>query len=948
MHNLAMSTQRGPLEVGVSAREAEVLSAVAEHLTNAEISARLFISIRTVESHVSSLLRKFQVDDRRALAAVAATMRPTATSGGMATVAARIPSTLTPFVGRVTERKVLAEALGSHRLVTAVGPGGIGKTRLALSVVAEVSDRFADGAWFVDLVPVTDPAMIAPTIAETLGLGEHQSRSPEDSVLRWLAEREILLVLDNCEHLLDGVVVLLERLLAGSPRLTVLATSRARLLVPFEWVFPVPGLSLEADDGGPGDAAALFLGRAAAGGHALDADDLQRVVAVCRRLDGMALAIELAAARLPALGLEGLDAGLGDRLRLLTGGRRIDDRHRSLRSTLDWSCALMTEPERAVLRRVSVFADAFTAGAAAAVFAGWPPVPDSAIPPILAELAEQSLLVAIPELAGMRYRPLETIRQYGAELRDNAGESVEAMSRHLAWCLGIADGMAPGDDIGAWRAEFDRIADELRSALAWAAGQTAYRAEAHRLAIRLAELTFARGLPGESQRRYEQAAGLAPDDRSAAIALRSAAGAAESRHFGDDALRLHRAAADAAVRGNDRPAAASDLARAAMLINRASGLIATQPRPGADAALLAEARALATGDPTAEVRVLTAEVYTGDDRNPLTAELAERAATLARRLGDPVTENVALDDLAAVYLARGEIRAPLAKSLRRIDLLTPLPLTAMTGLEMSDALNMAAECAIAAGDFPIAREMAERARDLPFHREEGHLATARLIVVTVLAGDWDEAVALAQRFREGWDRAGRPRVGNLTRAAYAAATVHGLRGDDDLRTQWLGIVDDLTTPGRPLSAIHVGEFFDALLLLHRGQPERAMLQLDTPPEHFREWHNGMWRPWYAALWAEAAVLTGRDDAPARIHRARWSTLDNPIAAAIVDRAAVLGRPGAPDRDALLATAAVFEAAGCHYQWARTLVILGGKYRERGEAALAALGATPMVWPCNQQ
>jgi hypothetical protein len=271
----------------------------------------------------------------------------------------------------------------------------------------------------------------------------------------------------------------------------------------------------------------------------------------------------------------------------------------------------------------------------------------------------------------------------------------------------------------------------------------------------------------------------------------------------------------------------------------------------------------------------------------------------------------------------------------------------MIGLEMADALNMAVECAIAAGDFPIAREMAERGRDLPFHREEGHLATARLIVVTVLAGDWDEGVALAQRFREGWERAGRPRAGNLSRAAYAAATVYGLRGDDDLRTLWLGIVDGLVTPVR-LSAIHFGEFFDALLLLHRGQAERAMLQLDTPPEHFREWHNGMWRPWYAALWAEAAVLTGRDDVPARIHRARWSTLDNPIAAAIVDRAAVLSRPGAPDRDALLSAAAVFEAAGCHYQWARTLVILGGKSRERGEAALAALGATPMVWPCNQQ
>ena len=187
-------------------------------------------------------------------------------------------------------------------------------------------------------------------------------------------------MLDNCEHLLDGVVVLLERLLAGSPRLAVLATSRARLLVPFEWVFPVPGLSVEADDGGPGDAVELFLARAAAGGSPLTSDDKKRIAAVCRGLDGMALAIELAAARFPSLGLDGLEAGLADRLRLLTGGPRIDDRHRSLRSTLDWSYALLDEPDQAVLRRVSVFAGPFTATAAAVVLAGWPPVPAGAVP----------------------------------------------------------------------------------------------------------------------------------------------------------------------------------------------------------------------------------------------------------------------------------------------------------------------------------------------------------------------------------------------------------------------------------------------------------------------------------------------------------------------------------------------------------------------------------------
>ena len=244
-------------------------------------------------------------------------------------------------------------------------------------------------------------------------------------------------------------------------------------------------------------------------------------------------------------------------------------------------------------------------------------------------------------------------------------------------------------------------------------------------------------------------------------------------------------------------------------------------RPGAMSCSPA-GRALADGNVAAEARLLTAEAYAGDDIDPVTAELAERAIELARRAGDPLTESAALDELTAVQLARGELRAALASALRRAEILGPLPVTARSGLEHSDALSMATECAIAAGDLRTARQLAERVRDLPFHREEGHLATARLIVVAALAGDWDEALALAGQFREGWERAGRPRAGNLTRSAYAAATVHGLRGDDDARAAWLDIVDALATPGRPLSSMHFNEFFDALLLLHRGRAEAAM------------------------------------------------------------------------------------------------------------------------------
>jgi predicted ATPase len=914
-----------------------VLSGVAEHLTNAEIAERLFISVRTVESHVSSLLRKLGVADRRALAGLAVAAVDGVVPPGPRRAAAALPVPLTPFVGRTTERAALAAALAGHRLVTAVGPGGIGKTRLALAVAAEQAGRFADGVWYADLVPVTDSAMVAAALAAVLGLGEQPGRSAEETVLAWLRDREALLVLDNCEHLVEGVVVLAERVLAACPGVTVLATSRARLLVPHERVFSVPGMTVSGDDG---DAVELFLARAATADGLAGTADRHRVARICRGLDGMALAIELAAARLPVLGLDGLEAGLDDRLGLLTGGRRLDDRHRSLRSALDWSYALLTEAEQAILRRVCVFATAFTAPAAAALLDGWPPATAPAAG--LAGLAEHSLLAAVTGPDGTRYRALETIRQYGAERLAERGELAEAHVRHLRWCLAEADALQDAlvSERAEGRAAFDRVAGELRAALDWAAAAPDQRAGGYRLAIRLAELCFARGLPGEAQRRYEQAAALAADQHAAASALHDAAAAAEIRHFGGDAMRLHRACAAAALQAGDRPHAAYHLAQAAELVSRAAGLMPEPVPPGTAAKLIAEAAALADGDPAAQARVVIAAGFHGARLDPVSAELAERGIALARRVGDPVGESAALDLQTGIQLSYGDVRAAAASALRRTELLAPLRRNALgCGLELFDAYQMAAETAIAAGDLGAARELAEHIRDMPFYREEGHLATARLLVVTALAGDWDETAAFGERFREGWERVGRPRAGNLSRGPYAAAAVCGLRGDDAGRGEWLTVVGALATPGRPLSDIHHGEFFDALVLLHAGRPADAATLLATPPEDFREWYNGLWRPWYAALWAEAAVLAGDPAAAGRIGRARRCAAGNPIALAIVDRSAALA---AGSRDGMLAAAGRLSAAGCRYQWARTLVLAGGPERARGEDELAAMGATPMM------
>ncbi|SDU23480.1 ATP-binding protein [Jiangella alkaliphila] len=878
----------------ISAREAEVLAALGQHLTNAEIAARFVISVRTVESHVSALLRKFGASDRRALAALAPSVVPDGPAG---VPAPELPAPLTSFVGREDERAALLAAVDEQRLVVAVGPGGVGKTRLALAVAAGVTDRFAGGVWYADLVPVPDGDAVPAAVATALGLGEQPGRTALDTVLGWARGRSALLVLDNCEHVLDGVAGLVEPLLAAAPGLTVLATSRSRLLLPFEWVVPVGGLGAAA--------VALFGERARAAGAVLDAAADERVAAICAALDGSPLAIELAAARLPAVGLDGLESGLGDRLRLLDGARRGGGRHGSLRSALDWSHDLLDDDGRAVLRRVSVFAAPFRADAAAAV-AGVAP---SSAGRVLAALADDSLLVPVAGGDGTRYQALETIRQYGAELLAAAGEADAVHAAHLRWCVGGGTALLDADAAAPdWRGRFDRLADDLRAAVAWSASAEA--------AALLGRLCHRRGRPAEAQRRFEQAAALAPDDAGRAAQLRLAAGSARSRLAGDEALRLHLAAAEVAERAGDAVLVAHQYAHAAELVHRSAGILAEVPPAATAAGWLATATRLAD-DPGTRARCAVVEAFAAADDEPGTVAATERAIELARESGDPIVESAALDQLTGLRLARGEARAALESALRRTALLAGPP-DPERGFELSDAYGMATESAIAAGDLRRARQAAETLRALPSQREVAHVGTARLIVVMVLTGDWTEAVAVGELFRESWEGAGRPRIPSLRRVAAALGAVHGARGDAAAQDVWRDVEAGVgSAERRPHDQRSVESFFAALEALHLGRPADAVAVLHRPPEEFRSWFELIWRPWYAAAWAEAAVLAELPDAAERIGRARPFTSDNVVAAAVVDRAAALA---ADDRDGVLATAETLDAAACRYQWERSLLL----------------------------
>jgi len=442
-----------------------------------------------------------------------------------------LPLELTTFIDRRTETTEIKNMLSSARLVTLTGIGGVGKTRLALRAAGQARRAFADGVWLIELADLADAALLVDMLAATMGVRDEALRPLLDVVLELLSAREVLLLLDNCEHLVDAAAELSETLLRACPDLRILATSREQLNVAGESVVHVPPLKSPDPDAElvlaempRFDGVALFAERAAAAipGFEIDEDNKSDVVRICARLDGLPLAIELAAARMRTMSAAQIVQRLADRYSLLTRGvRTAPTRQQTLRWCIDWSYSLCSPDEQRLWARLSIFAGSFALDAVEQVCFGDTAGTDARQAPIdaLSSLMDKSIVIRDESDYGVRFRMLETVADYGREKLRESGEEEQLQRRHRAWCARLAS-VASADWISArqseWNAELERELPNLRAALeSFLSEDTPESAEAGlRTISALAEFWTFRGLHGEGRSWVDRAL-LHPGARSA-------------------------------------------------------------------------------------------------------------------------------------------------------------------------------------------------------------------------------------------------------------------------------------------------------------------------------------------------------------------------------------------------------------------------------------------------
>jgi predicted ATPase/DNA-binding CsgD family transcriptional regulator len=680
-----------------------------------------------------------------------------------------LPVELTSFIGRERELAEVKHLVSTSRLVTLTGAGGCGKTRLALRVAAEAADRFEDGVWWIELAVWIDPALLPQAVLQALGLPESPSRTPLDLITEYFQAKHSLLVLDNCEHIIDACARLVSHLLQSCPQVRLIVTSREALNIDGELAWIVPSLQIPniqsrspISDLDKYDAVQLFVARASTlvPDFALTEQNADAVMKICQRLDGMPLAIELAAARIKVLRVEQIAERLDNTLQLLTQGRRsAPSRHQTLRATMDWSYNLLSEAEKKLFQRLAVFTGGFTLEAAEGICVGDGVEPGDILE-LVASLLNKSMLISVEWKAksqdlsegALRYRFLEPIRQYALEKLVEAGQEASIRDRHLSyfhdWLQTTETKFYTTEQL-MQLANIDRELDNIRAALQWALKTQPLTAMRIVSSFMLIGFWNVRGYTTEGRRWAEQALKQTETDLT-------------PETLGVRARALTGVAYLTMTQGDNQ--SASHLVAEAIPILRAQN-----DELGLARALFVQSAALA---------------FLG--QSSLARAAAEESREIGFRLDDPFTLAVSLPIMAAALFRVGEIataqrfmQEALANSSR---LGSPLPL----------ALSRwtAGMVAYSQGNLKAARQAMEES--LAFVQQVGdkhriNMVASDLAHILRQMGDMHEAEKLYVEAIYGWRDYGQP--GAIARCLECLAFIAIAEKRDQQAARWLGAAE---------------------------------------------------------------------------------------------------------------------------------------------------------------
>ncbi|MBK9114645.1 MAG: tetratricopeptide repeat protein [Betaproteobacteria bacterium] len=669
-----------------------------------------------------------------------------------------LPQQLTSFVGRDDELADVLALLREARLLTVLGGGGFGKTRLTLQAAALALDAYADGVWLVELAPVGDPRLVPQAIASVLGVKESPGLSVQDAVLAFARARQFLLVLDNCEHVVQACADVARQLLEAGAGVTILASSREALNVRGERVYPLAPLLVPTPEAGLRAAAIaaipsvqLFADRAASASpsfHVTD-DNAESVAAICQRLDGIPLALELAAARLRSMPVERVAERLSDRFRLLTSGDRTAlPRQQTLRALIDWSHDLLEPAERVLFRRLSVFAGGFTLDAAEKVGAGGD-IAEGDVVDLVSRLVEKSLLML--DAAGERYRMLETVREYAREQLERAGELAATRDRQLRYFLVLAARARPelvGPRQREWLERLDAERENIVAAQAWCDRAENGGELGLQLVRSIQVYWFTRGLLGLGLQLTLDALARPGAQTRNLVRCRGLSGAGQlalymGRH---PEARRHLEESLAIAREIDDPERIAAVLQPLGMASLGVGDFVTARARLQEALALAEA--IGKRREIAAAQTALAQLHRAEGALDEAEALNERALQTCRELGDRESVAVGLLNLAMVAIVRGDTRRAQEHMLQGMAIAREIG-SRPAG---QSAIEASAGLAAVAAEWPRAARLygaAEaQARKTGLCRDAADEAFLRPLIAGARAALGPDRFAVAER--EGW------------------------------------------------------------------------------------------------------------------------------------------------------------------------------------------------------